>query len=130
MAKRKESKDINYYQLLDIKKKAFVDAWIATFGNITKAAELCKMHRTTYHLWMNSDAVFKKAIESEDVGERFLDFLEEKLKDKIIGNDTTALIFALKCKGKKRGYVERTESKEVGDRTVNVNFSDDVKQWL
>jgi hypothetical protein len=41
--------------------------------------------------------------------ERFLDFLESKLVEQINGGNTTSIIFALKTKGKNRGYVERQE---------------------
>ena len=44
-----------------------------------------------------------------EADESMLDFAESKLIEHINNNDITSLIFFLKTKGKKRGYVERTE---------------------
>jgi len=92
---------------LSTKKKAFIEAWIRTFGNVTKTCKHIGIGRTTYYYWLDSDPVFKEVIESEDTNEKFLDFLEDKLIDQVRNGNTAALIFALKTKGRKRGYEEK-----------------------
>jgi hypothetical protein len=42
-----------------------------------------------------------------------LDLAESKLHEEILGGNTAAIIFFLKTKGKKRGYVERQEVESV-----------------
>ena len=44
-----------------------------------------------------------------EADESMLDFAESKLIEHINNNDITSLIFFLKTKGKKRGYIERSE---------------------
>lgn len=44
-----------------------------------------------------------------EVDETTLDFVESKLLELLVKGDKTAIIFYLKCKGKHRGYVERSE---------------------
>ena len=50
----------------------------------------------------------------EDIAEVTLDFAESMLHKQIQDKDTTATIFFLKTKGKKRGYVERQEVEHSG----------------
>ena len=90
-------------------KKGFIDAYERSFGNILVSCKTVGIARQTYYNWIEQDAEFKKQIESIQPKERFLDFLEGKIVEKINGGDTTSIIFALKTKGKKRGYVERQE---------------------
>ena len=54
-----------------------------------------------------------------DENEAMLDYAEAKLFQNIKDGDKTSLIFYLKCKGKERGYIERSEF--IGKQ--NVEFS-------
>lgn len=45
----------------------------------------------------------------QDIDEQFLDMAEGKLWQAVQGGQAWAICFALKCKGKRRGYVERQE---------------------
>jgi hypothetical protein len=45
----------------------------------------------------------------KDIENIALDFAESQLHQQIGNNNTTATIFYLKTKGKKRGYIERQE---------------------
>jgi len=58
-------------------------------------------------LTRKNDSDFSEA--ADDVSEILLDFAEAKLYDQIKNGNTTAIIFFLKTRGKKRGYVERQE---------------------
>jgi carbamoylphosphate synthase small subunit len=111
------------------KKEAFIKAWVKTFGNINESCGAVEVHRQTYYDWLKNDTEFKDTIENEAVSEQFLDFLENKLVDKINESDTAALIFALKTKGKSRGYVERIERRQIGDEKIEIIVKGN-KKWL
>lgn len=89
------------------KKLLMIQSLEKTLGIVTQAAQLTGIDRTTHYNWMESDHDYKSKVES--VNDIAVDFVEGKLLDKIRDGDTTAIIFYLKTKGKKRGYVERSE---------------------
>lgn len=102
---RKDTKSHN----IALKKESFLLAYQKSFGNITIACEAIGIGRRTYYDWLEADEEFKEKVQNTEPDERFIDMAENALQKKIIEGDTTAIIFTLKTKGKKRGYIERTE---------------------
>lgn len=93
-------------------------------GIISSACESVDICRQTYYNWMKQDAVFAELV--EEVNESCIDWVESKLHEKISGvscakhtadgetvydlpPSDTAIIFYLKTKAKKRGYIEKNE---------------------
>lgn len=107
---------------MDLKKEAFLEAYIASFGNITESCKAVDISRTCYYKWMESDPEFKAQIDNAEPNEVFVDFAETALMKRIKAEDTTAIIFALKTKGKKRGYVERTELSGPDGEPITLAF--------
>ena len=103
-----------------LQKEAFIEAFKKTFGNITQSCKAVGIVRQTYYNWLDSDVDFAQELGNVKAPDRFLDFVARKLVEKINAGDTTSIIFALKTKGKSRGYVERQE--------IETNaFPDNVK---
>lgn len=111
---------------MDIKKKAFLEAYKKSFGNISMACKNIGIDRGTYYLWKKIPE-FLEALEAIQPDEEFIDFAENALYKKINDGDTTAIIFALKTKGKKRGYVERTEMRLEAEKPIfnGINLDTD-----
>lgn len=76
-------------------------------GIITYACDAIGVSRQTYYYWMSTDEKFKQEI--DDINESTIDLVEHKLLSLINKEDTTAIIFYLKTKGRNRGYIERYE---------------------
>jgi hypothetical protein len=88
-------------------KRAMLDALEKSLGVVTAACKAVGIGRTTHYLWMQEDAEYRAAVEGlSDVA---LDFAESQLHKQIKDGNSTATIFYLKTKGKKRGYIERQE---------------------
>jgi hypothetical protein len=89
------------------KKKAILLALEQSLGVVTSACKLTGIPRRTFYGWMERDEKF--AAEVSDMGEIALDFAESQLHKRIKDGSDAAVIFYLKTKGKKRGYIERAE---------------------
>lgn len=89
-------------------KKAMINALSLHLGIVTSAAKDVGIDRTTHYLWLKEDEDYRLAVES--IQDITLDFAESQLHKLIKNDDTTATIFYLKTKGKKRGYIERIEN--------------------
>jgi len=91
----------------DITKKAMLDALEKSLGVVTAACKSVDIARETHYRWMREDSDYKAAV--EELGDVAIDFAESQLHKQIKEGNSTATIFFLKTKGKKRGYVERQE---------------------
>lgn len=91
----------------DINKKAMIDALEKSLGIVTTACKLVGISRETHYRWTREDEAYKTAV--DDIGDIALDFAESQLHKQIKDGEVSSTIFYLKTKGKKRGYVERSE---------------------
>ena len=101
------------------KKKAFIEALKQSLGIVTRACEVTGVARKTVYRWRANDEKFEQAV--QEVNEIALDFVETQLYKQIREGNTTAIIFYMKCKGKKRGYIDRVEH-NFGLGNSNLNF--------
>lgn len=117
-------------------KKAMIEALEKSLGIVTTAAEQVGISRKTHYQWLKEDEEYKQEVES--LTDAALDYAESKLFEKITGVEVvsgydkesgepitytqppsdTAIIFYLKTKGKKRGYIEKTEVEHINEKFV------------
>lgn len=76
-----------------------------TLGIVTSACKICNLDRVTFYNYYNNDEEFKAKVDS--INEQTIDFAENSLLKQIKAGDTTATIFYLKTKGRKRGYEDQ-----------------------
>lgn len=91
----------------DINKKRLIEALETSLGVVTTACKKVGIARNTFYEYCKADPEFKQAV--DDIENIALDFAESQLHKQIADGNTTATIFYLKTKGKKRGYIERQE---------------------
>lgn len=85
----------------------FLNALKECYGIVSKAAHMAGLDRKCHYNWMDSMPEYAK--EYEAICDDRIDFVEDQLINNISNGDTTAIIFFLKTKAKKRGYVEKQE---------------------
>jgi hypothetical protein len=88
-------------------KEKLIEALKQSLGIVTTACDSIGITRQTYYYWLKTDEDFRKEV--EDLENVTLDFAESQLFKQIKEGSTAATIFYLKTKGRKRGYIEKTE---------------------
>jgi transposase-like protein len=105
-----------------IKKEAILQALENSLGVVTVACKQVDIPRSTYYKWLKEDEEFAKSV--KDIENIALDFGESQLHKQIGDGNTSATIFFLKTKGKRRGYVERQElDLSSGDEPIKINVN-------
>lgn len=103
-------------------KEKFLKAFSDCKGIIAYACEMTGISRQCYYNWLDNDEEF--AQKCSDVQESSIDLVEAKLLNAINDDNLTAIIFYLKTKGKKRGYVEQI------DQNVSSNTFEELMKSL
>ena len=108
-------------------KAQMIDALAKTLGIVTSAAKICDIPRERHYDWLRTDPEYVEAVES--IAELATDFVESKLHGRISKDDTTAIIFYLKTKAKKRGYIESSHIDHTtkGDKVEQVFKIGDIE---
>ena len=121
-------------------KQRLLEALEASLGIVSTACNAMNISRQTHYNWMRDDELYREAV--EELADVALDFAESQLMRKIRGvliqketdglpavfekePSDTAIIFYLKTKGKKRGYVERQELTGAGGEDLFKEMTDD-----
>ena len=76
--------------------------------NVTATCLALGITRTTFYNRKKKSRKLESRL--QECEESIIDYAESKLMEHIQNGDITSLLFFLKTKGKKRGYVEKTES--------------------
>lgn len=86
------------------RKKAMIEALEKSLGVVTTACKIVGLDRSTHYAWIKEDEDYAEQVKAiENVA---VDFAESQLHKQIKDGNSSATIFFLKTKGKKRGYIE------------------------
>lgn len=99
------------------KQELFLVAFKKHATNISKACESVGIARNTHYEWKSTNSTYKEQI--EDIEESMIDFGESMLYKNMKEGKESSILFFLKTRGKKRGFVEKTELEVHGDGIVN-----------
>jgi hypothetical protein len=101
-----------------LKKENLLKALEATLGIVSDACKKANVHRSSHYRWLKDDPDYKAAVDA--IEDLTLDFAETALHRQIKRGNVVATIFLLKTRGKKRGYIEKTEVEHSGEVTSNT----------
>ena len=91
-----------------ITSEQIVEVYLKKGCNVSATCTALGIARKTFYEWKNERPELSEKI--SDADEALIDFTESKLMNNIEQGDNTCIIFFLKTKGRKRGYIERMES--------------------
>ena len=106
-----------------LKKEQLLEALVKSLGIVSTACLNVGVSRTTYYKYYNEDKDFQTLI--DDISDVAIDFAESKLFDLMREGNPTAIIFYLKTKGKKRGYVEKQEDRYNSNNITGIKLISD-----
>jgi hypothetical protein len=105
-------------------KKRVLKALETSLGIVSAACKESEVSRTQFYKWIKEDEEFKQEV--EELQNVVLDFAESTLHKLIADGNTAATIFFLKTKGKKRGFIEKSElDLTSGDEPIKININID-----
>jgi len=105
----------------DTKKELMIEALEKSLGVVSQACQSIGISRQTHYRWIEEDPEYKFQVESID--DVCIDFAENQLFKKMKDGSDAAIIFYLKTKGKKRGYIEKTQI----DHSIEDNNIQEIK---
>lgn len=119
-----ELKDYRVRFTKDAKKNPtfaeIAEALLACDGYIMKSAIRLGISYSRINKLIKANPKLKDI--QQDAVEAFLDLAENKLRDKILAGDTSAIIFALNNKGSRRGWTTGMSGELVDEKPVQFSY--------
>lgn len=117
-----EKKENNEQKRTEEAKRTLLLALEKHLGIVTPACEETGLSRTQHYKWLKEDKAYKQAVkELENVA---LDFAESALHQQIKKGNPLSTMFYLKCRAKKRGYIEQQDIKITGNMKFKADFGE------
>jgi len=105
---------------LDLKQLAMIEAMEKNLGIVTTACKQVGIVRSTHYEWLKTNKEYRKQI--RDIENVALDFAESHLHKQIAKGNPLSTMFYLKCKGKKRGFIEQNIVEIKGNMKFKADF--------
>ncbi len=106
----------------DILKAKMLDALEKHLNIVTTACKEVGIHRDTHYEWLKKDKEYKRKV--KEIDNVALDFAESALHQQIKKGNPLSTMFYLKCKAKKRGYIEQQDVKITGNMKFKADFGE------
>ena len=105
---------------LSLQQLAMLKALEKSLGIVTTACKSVDIARDTHYRWLKENKTYRKLC--RDMDNVAQDFVESHLFQQIGRNNPLSTIFYLKCKAKKRGYIEQNIIEVKGNMKFKADF--------
>ena len=106
----------------DILKGKMLIALEKHLNIVSSACKEVGINRDTHYDWLKKDKEYKRKV--KEIDNVALDFAESALHQQIKKGNPLSTMFYLKCKAKKRGYIEQQEVKVTGNMKFTADFGE------
>jgi hypothetical protein len=106
----------------DILKGKMLAALEKHLNIVSSACKEVGINRDTHYDWLKKDKEYKRKV--KEIDNVALDFAESALHQQIKKGNPLSTMFYLKCKAKKRGYIEQQEVKVTGNMKFTADFGE------
>ena len=89
---------------------------------VSSACKEVGINRDTHYDWLKKDKEYKRKV--KEIDNVALDFAESALHQQIKKGNPLSTMFYLKCKAKKRGYIEQQDVKITGNMKFTADFGE------
>ena len=103
-------------------KQLLLEAMKESYGVVSDACAKVSLSRKTFYDYYHNDPEFKA--EADECQEIALDLVDSQFVKNIKAGKEISLIFYAKCRGKKRGYIEKGEDNQL---VINITTSAEIK---
>jgi len=90
-----------------VSKRDFLKILSDNHGVVTTACKETGLPPDWFSTWYKTSSLFKRRV--DNIQNEVIDYVEEKLLKAIEEGNISATIFYMKCKGRERGYVEKSD---------------------
>jgi hypothetical protein len=104
---------------LPVKDEPLEKVILSFYGNISQIANHYGTNRRSIYERIKKSPYLQSVL--EEAREFQLDFVESKLQQEINDGNIVAILFYLKCMGKKRGFIEKVSE------DINITLNEPVK---
>ena len=94
----------------------------ATAGMVTYAAKKLDCDYSTLYGWLRNSEVLRDALTA--VKESHIDLAETILLSNVKEGKEASVFFLLKCLGKNRGFIEKSQIEHSGDIEIKIEYDD------
>jgi len=106
----------------DILKAKMLAALEKHLNIVSSACKEVGINRDTHYDWLKKDKEYKRKV--KEIDNVALDFAESALHQQIKKGNPLSTMFYLKCKAKKRGYIEQQELKVSGNMKFTADYGE------
>lgn len=104
----------------ELYKKKLLIALEKSLGIVTPACREVGISRNQFYVYYRTDPEFKAAV--DDINEITIDFVEEKLLDKVREGSERSIMFFMKYKARKRGYSDSIDITSGGEKISEIKL--------